>query len=164
MFGSSASHGIYALFIAHVMLHTNGKAIGLIRGASTRFATRFLSMYRSPIQQGALVLLVHDPKFAVLDIVQSKHQVMCATKDAKNSKWWRAEYYLIRIIYAALIALRYADTSKPGMDNIFFLTNCVMEAILKYEEVLNNEDLFNIENAGNVDFKIKQVYLWRPWG
>ena len=158
VFSSGASHGIYALLIKHSILHNNGKARGLVRGASNRFATWFLAMYRSLLMRGFLISLVHDPKFAELDLVKNEDRVLCAVKDVKNVKWWRAKFYLVRVVYSALIALRYADSNEPGMDKIFFLTNRVTEAIIKYEEVLNDADLFDIEDDGNVAFEMEQVY------
>ena len=44
------------------------------------------------------------------------------------------------------------------MNKIFCLTNRVTEAIIKYEEVLNDPDLFDVKDNGNVAFEMKQVY------
>ena len=86
VFRSGASNGIYALFIKHSTLHNNGKEKGLVRDASNRFATWFLLVYRSLLMRGILISLVHNPKFAELDLVKNKDRVLCATKDVKNFK------------------------------------------------------------------------------
>ena len=47
VYGSGASHDIYALFMAHEALHNNGKEIGLLRGCSVRMASWFIAMDQS---------------------------------------------------------------------------------------------------------------------
>ncbi len=46
VFGYGASHGIHAQFMTHASALNNGKRIGLLRGAGTRFATWFYAMHR----------------------------------------------------------------------------------------------------------------------
>ena len=46
MFGSGVAYGIYAQFIQQAGVQNNGKRIGILRGAGTRFATYFYAMMR----------------------------------------------------------------------------------------------------------------------
>ena len=46
MFGSGASHAIYAQFMAQSSLSNRGKKVGLHRGAGTRMAMWFYAMIR----------------------------------------------------------------------------------------------------------------------
>ncbi len=66
MFGSSASHGIRAQFMTQASALNNGKRIGLLRGAGTRFATWFYAMHRLLRQKRALYATVHSPAFQTL--------------------------------------------------------------------------------------------------
>ena len=157
VFSSGASHGIYALFIKHSTLHNNGKAKGLVRGASNRFATWFIAMWNSLTQRGTLISLVHDPLYAKLDIVKEE-RTLCATKDVKNYKFWKAKYFLVKSVYAGLIALRYADSNESGMCKIYYLVHRVTESIKKYAEVLNDPDIFDIEDDGQVEWEREQVF------
>ena len=72
VFGCGSSHGIYAIFIAHTTKANGGRAIGLLRGAGTRFATWFYAMHRAQRLERALLATDHDPHFAKLDIVKTK--------------------------------------------------------------------------------------------
>ena len=81
VFGSGASHGIYALFQAHAALHNDGKSFGLLRGTSIRMASWFIAMERSLWQRGALLSLVHDPQYVCFHIVKTEDKVRLATID-----------------------------------------------------------------------------------
>jgi hypothetical protein len=65
-FGSGASHGIYAQFIAQSTQLNNGRAIGLLRGAGTRMATFFYIMLRLIRLKDALKATVDTVKFREL--------------------------------------------------------------------------------------------------
>ena len=142
VYGSGASHGIYALFQAHAALHNDGKYFGLLRGCSTRMASWFLAMQRSLRQRSALTSLVHDPKYAVLDIVKSEEKVRLATIDVKSDQHWKAKYKLVKIVEPALVALRCADSNKASMDKIYFLTDQMSKNLVRFEDELNDEELF----------------------
>jgi hypothetical protein len=65
-FGSGASHGIYAQFIAQSTQLNNGRAVGLLLGAGTRMATFFYAMLRLIRLQTALKATVNQVKFREL--------------------------------------------------------------------------------------------------
>ena len=95
LFGCGSSHGIYEIFIAHTTKANGGRAIGLLRGAGTMFATWFYAMHRALHLEGALLATVHDPHFAKLNIVKTKNRVMLAVHDVKSKSFWRAVYILL---------------------------------------------------------------------
>ena len=65
-FGFGGSHGIHAQFMTQASALNNGKRIGLLRGAGTRFATWFYAMHRLLRQKRALYATVHSPAFQTL--------------------------------------------------------------------------------------------------
>ena len=68
MFSSGAAHVIYAQFIQKSGVHNNGKSIGLIRGAGTRFATYFYAMMRLVRIQAPLLSTIHQAIFSYLNL------------------------------------------------------------------------------------------------
>ena len=60
VFGSGAAHGIDAKLIQHSGVHNNGKRIGLLRGAITRFATYFYSIMRLVHLQAPQLATIHQ--------------------------------------------------------------------------------------------------------
>ncbi len=58
MFGSGASHGIHAQFMTQASALNNGKWIGLLRGAGTRFATWFQAMHKLSRQKSTQCYLL----------------------------------------------------------------------------------------------------------
>ncbi len=116
VFGSGASHGVYAQFIAQAAAFNHGK-IGLLHGAGTRFATLFYAMHRALRMKPALKASIHNPSFASL----SKHDhVTAAIVDIKDEVFWKAIYCLLRAVFPALKALQYCDSNIPAINKIYF--------------------------------------------
>ena len=63
VFESDANHGIHAQFMTQASALNNGKRIGLLRGAGTRFATWFYALHGHLRQKMALYATVHSPAF-----------------------------------------------------------------------------------------------------
>jgi hypothetical protein len=66
-------------------------------------------------------------------------------------------YILLCSVYPALRALCYCDSSKPSMDNIFFLSHRTTQAIEMSKESLDDESIFgslktdaNLNREGNM--------------
>ena len=118
VFGCVSSHGIYAIFIAQTTKASGGRAIGLLRGAGTRFATWFYAIHCALRLEGAILATVHDPHFAKLDIVNTNNRVMLAVHDVKSKSFWRAVYILLRCVFSALRLLRYSDSNIPARDKL----------------------------------------------
>ncbi len=117
VFGSSASHRIHA-FMTQTSALNNGKRIGLLRVAGTRFATWFYAMHCLLRQKRAHYATVHSPAFQPL---AHNARVALAMQDIENSQFWRAVYCLMRAVFPALCAMRYCDANVPAMDKIFIL-------------------------------------------
>ena len=84
VFGCGSSHGIYVIFIAQTTKANGGRAVVLLRGSGTRFATRFYAMHRALRLEGSLLATVHDPHFAKLDIVKTNNRAILAVHNVKS--------------------------------------------------------------------------------
>ena len=116
-----------------------GKKIGLLRGASTRFATWFYAMMRLLRLKGPLLATIHQAKFRDLDL---NNRVRSAVMDIEDKLFWKALYILLRAVFPMLRALRYCDSNTPAMDKIFYLSHRATESIMKSGNDLNDETLF----------------------
>ncbi len=139
MFGSGAIHGIYAQFIAQSCAFNDGKKIGLLRGAGTRFATWFYAMHRALRMKPVLKATIHNPSFASLS---KNDRVAACIQDIEDEVFWKAIYCLLRAVFPALKALRYCDSDIPAMDKIYFLVKRADEALQASQFVLDDQDLF----------------------
>ena len=94
IFGSDANHAIYAQFMQQSTSFSNGCPIGLLRGASTRFATWFYSMHWLLHVKRALFSTINQPQF--LELVSIKKQNVCmAVQDIEDPKFWKCIYILL---------------------------------------------------------------------
>ena len=158
MFGSGASHGIYAQFIAQSTI-ANKRAIGLLRGSGNRMGNWFYAMHRALRLKDALVATIHQSIFATLSIVKTDDRVRLAVMDVKSPTFWKSIYVLLRSVYPALRTLRYCDSNTPAMDKIFFLSHRVSCALQNSVEKLNDEELFlELEDDDGVAFEHEQVF------
>ena len=67
----------------------------------------------------------------------------------------------MRAVFAALCALRYADSNTPAMDKIYFFAHRTTLAIQKSAKLLNDTDLFGgMGDVEELDFKdeVEQVF------
>ena len=142
VFGSGASHGIYAQFMEQSREHNNGRAIGLLRGAGTRMASWFYAMHRALRLRGALMSTIHQAKFATIGLVKTDDRVRECVQDINDPQFWKSIYQLLRAVFPALRALRYADSAKPSMDKIYMLSHRLTQALTASKECLNNAHLF----------------------
>ena len=126
------------MFMAQSDQH-NGKAIGLLRGAGSRFATWFYAFIRALRLKTALQGTIHDAKFRVLD---HNDATRGAVLDVENAKFWKAMYVVTRSVFPALRLLRYCDANKPAMDKMKHLGHRTTVALEKSVKFLNDEELF----------------------
>lgn len=141
--------------MAQSAVFNNGKKIGLLRGASTRFATWFYAMMRILRLKDALLSTVHQAAFKDL----AKTDVIRATiMDITNPKFFKALYVLLRAVFPGIKALRYCDKGEPCMDKIFFLTYRATTALERSKELLNDEELFNFEDDPMLESEAADVY------
>ena len=132
--------------------HNNGRATGLLRGAGTRMASWFYAMHRLLRNRGALISTIHQAKFATISLVKTDDRVRECIQDINDLDFWKALYQLLRAVFPALRALRYADSSKPMMDKIYMLCHRLTQALEASKECLNNQELF----PGDIDVALAQ--------
>ena len=154
VFGSGASHGIYAQFIAQAAAYNNGKKIGLLRGAGTRFATWFYAMHRALRMKPALKATIHNPSFSSLS---KNDHVAAAIADIEDEVFWKAIYCLLRAVFPALKALRYCDSNIPAMDKIYFLVKRADDALHDSQLLLDDQDLFGSMRAVMVSYRDEEL-------
>ena len=159
VFGSGASHAIYAQFMAQSALANRGQKVCLIRGAGTRMALWFYSMMHLIRLQQPLKATIHQQKFLDLTLTNSAKG---AVQDIKEDKFWKCMYILLRAMFPALRALRYCDSNTPCMDKLFHLSHRTTVAIkerlfgsLKTDRNLIEEGNIvlgsNLNNSANSD-------------
>ncbi len=99
MFGHGASHGIHAHFMTQASALNNGKRTGLLRGVGTRFATWFYALNHLVRQKRALYATAHSP---ALQSLAHNAGVTLAVQEIEKSKFLRAIYCLMRVVFPAL--------------------------------------------------------------
>jgi hypothetical protein len=120
VFGSRASHAIYAQFVAQSALANIGRKVCLIRGAGTCVALWFYAMIcLIPLQQ-PLKATIHQQKFLDLALTNSAKG---AVHDIKDNNFWKCMYILLRAVFPALRALQYCDSNTPCMDKLYYLSH-----------------------------------------
>ena len=130
-------------------LANNGRKIGLLRGAGTRFALFFYAMVRLLRLKAALCATVHSAKFRDLKI---NERAMNAVRDIQDSNFWKAIYNLFnlcRAVFPALRLLRFCDSNVPAMDKVYHLTRRTSVAISRSLDALNDKDLFPRSGSAN---------------
>ena len=69
-----------------------------------------------------------------------------AEHDIKNGAYWKRVYIMLRTLWPVLKLLRIADSNKPGMDRLYYLTYKAMMAIEKSVDCLDDPTLFDGNN------------------
>lgn len=157
VFGSGASHAAHAQFIAQSSNFNKGRRVGLLRGASTRFATWFYAMMRILRQKDVLRSTIHTQKF--LDLPKNE-TMKAAVKDISNDVFFRALFVLLRAVFPALRALRFTDSNTPMMDKIHYFTIRTQLALEKSVSHLNDEEMFGkfVRGDDNLEAEIGEVW------
>ena len=150
VFGSGAQHAPHAQFMAQSAIANKGRKVGLLRGATTRFATWFYAFVRLLRMKDVLVATIHQLKFRAL---QLNDRDRLAVLDIQDPIFWKALYTLLRAVYPGLRNLRMADGNKPAMDQSYYLTHRATIAINKSIDLLNDEILFS---SANDDYLISE--------
>jgi hypothetical protein len=154
VFGSGASHAIYAQFMAQLALANRGWKVCLIQDAGTRMALWFYAMMHLIRLQQPLNATIRQQKFLDLTLTNSAKG---AVQDIKEDNFWKCMYILLRAVFPALRALQYCDSNTPCMDKLFHLPHRTTVAIENSLEHLNDESLFgslktdqNLIEEGNI--------------
>ncbi len=144
MFGSEASHAIYAQFMAQSALANRGRKVCLIRGAGTQMALWFYAMIQLLCLQQPLKATIHQQKFLDLTLTNSAKG---AVQDLNDDNFWKCMYILLCAVFPALRALRYCNSNMPCMDKIYNLSHRTTVAIENSQDDLNDERLFGSLNT-----------------
>ena len=139
MFGSGASYGPHAQFMEQTALGNKGRKIGLLRGATTRFATLFYAMVRLLRLKELLGATIHQLKFQDLTL---NDRDRLAVFDVKDEVFWKAIYTLTRAVFVGLILLRTADSNTLGMDLLEYYKNRTSVAIMRSTKLFDDPTLF----------------------
>ncbi len=91
----------------------------MLRGATTRMASWFYAMMRVLRQKDVLKSTVHSVMFRDL---AKNDKVRGAVIDIENEVFFKALYILLRAVFPAIRALRFADSNEPMMDKIYFFS------------------------------------------
>ena len=110
VFGSGASHTIYAQFMAQLALANRGWKVCLIQGAGTRMALCFYAMIWLLCLQQPLKATIYQQKCLDLTLTNS---VKGAVQDINDKNFWKCMYILLRAVFPALRALWYCDSNMP---------------------------------------------------
>ncbi len=110
MFGSGASHAIYAQIMAQLALANRGRKVCLIRGAGTRMALWFYAMIQLLCLQQPLKATIHQQNFLDLTLTNSAKG---AIQDINDHNFWKCMYILLCAVFPALRALWYCDSNMP---------------------------------------------------
>ena len=87
IFGSGANHAIHAQFMAQASIFNDGRNIGLLRGAGTRFATWFYAIHWLLRLKRALKATIHGAAF---ESVAKNARVVLAVEDIEDEVFWKS--------------------------------------------------------------------------
>ncbi len=154
MFGSGASHAIYAHYMEQSSLANRGRKVCLIRGTGTRMALWFYVIICLILLQQPLKATIHQQKFLDLALTNSAKG---AVQDIKDDNFWKCMYILLCAVFSALRALWYCNSNTPCMDKLYYLSHRTTVAIEKSQDDLNDKSLFgslntdrNLLDEGNI--------------
>ena len=129
VFGSGASHAIYAQFMVQSALANRDRKVCLIQGAGTQMALWFYAMMHLICLQQPLKATIHQ-------------SAKGAVQDIKDTNFWKCTYILLCAVFPALRALWYCDSNTPFMDKLFYLSHRTTVAIENSHDDLNDKSLF----------------------
>jgi hypothetical protein len=163
VFGSGASHGIYAIFMCQSALANQGRKVGLLRGASTRMATFFYGIWREVRLKHVLQSTIVNNEFReLLKTLRNNSALAGAIRDIECKEYWASMYILLRSLYTPLLALRMCDSNTPMMDKIYFMVHRTTLALEKSKLDLNNPAYFcsAAEFSIDVDFQAEEAQVY----
>lgn len=106
-------------------------------------ASWFYSMHRLLRLRALLMSNIHQAKkFATISLVKTDDRARECIQDINDPEFWKAIYQLLRAVFPALHALRYADLGKPSMDKMYTLCHQLELALNASKEPLSNQVLF----------------------
>ena len=131
VFGSGSRHMAYAVFQEFAKKYNNGKTIGLVRCAGTRFAGWFYAFHRliklwTPLKETINSdTWIDDVKFKKKGQKEQIQQIIKCDAYVNTLK------LIVLMMLPAIKCLRLADRNLPGMDQIHFYTRQTTARIQK---------------------------------
>jgi hypothetical protein len=80
--------------------------------------------------------------------------------DIKNEVFFKALYILLRAVFPAIRALRFADCNEPMMDKIYFFSQRTQMALTKSVDFLNGTEVFGVFAEGDVTLGDEINEVW----
>ena len=124
--------------------------------AETRMARFFYAMHRLLCLLKSLLATVHSAKW---ESPKNKEVIMLqAVDDIKNNVYWKRVYSIMHAIWSVLKILRIADSNKPGMDKIYYLTHRTSPVLEKSNDSHDDVTLF-LSLEGLADAEADAIYF-----
>jgi hypothetical protein len=126
----------------------NGRAVGLVRGATSRMATMYYGILRALRMQNTLLATIHQAKFVGLP---KNARINAAIFDIQNQNFFKALFTILMAVLDTLIVLRACDKNEPMMDKIYYLCHQTTESIKRSKSALNDTEVFDEFDCGDSD-------------
>ena len=145
VFSSGIFHSAHSNFKAQT-ISFNGRPLGLLRATDVRMAGHFYAMMRTLRCRASLRATVSH--FTWVKRKKTKKEIRAAI-DVMDDELFIRFYVLVRFLLHACHILRLADGNGPGMDMLKYHCIEFLEAIGKYQRLLDNDEIFPMD-----DFRI----------
>ena len=119
----------------------NGRDLGLLCATDIFFSGYFYSMHCCLRCGQPLKATVHRAPWS--DLKNKKATVFMAGADVDSNLYWRKLYFILRIMFPALLTLRLANSSKSAMDKIYYYFHKATPTINNNADNLNNPRFFH---------------------
>ena len=123
MFGSGASHDIYAQFIKQTKLADGGRSMNILCPAGTRMASFFYVLLRLLCLSSVLAVTIYQAKFTTILLVKTDNRAKEIVQDIQDPQFWKAVYQLLPAVYPALHTMRVSESSKLAMSKLYILSH-----------------------------------------
>ena len=108
-----------------------------------RMAGYFYAMMRALRYRDSLPATVTHSQWAKQS---TKKKETCAASDVMNDIVWKRMYVICKVILPALVLLRIADRSSPGMDMLKCYVDQFLHSLSTHQSLLDDEELFSMED------------------
>ena len=129
----------------------------MLRGATTRMASWFYAMMRVLRQKDVFKSTI--PSILFRDLAKND-KVRGAVMDIENEVFFKALYILLRAVFPAIRALRFADCNEPMMDKIYFFSQRTQMALTKSVDFLNGTEVFGVFAEGDITLGDEINEVW----
>ena len=106
----------------------------------------FIGIHRDLRMRKALLAIFSSAEFGTMALNSKLSKVVSYIQDKKS---WERIYVLLKLLFPCLRILRLADSSKAGMDKVFYYSRMTKISIIKSSNDLDNKELFPISNSSS---------------